>query len=93
MPTYEYACAACKHEFEKFQSMKDGAVKKCPKCGKLKVKRLISRGAGILFKGSGFYQTDYRSRNYTEGAKKESPAPAKDSAPPKDSSGTQKDKK
>ena len=89
MPTYEYACGACKHEFEKFQSMKDPAVRKCPKCGKLKVKRLISRGAGILFKGSGFYQTDYRSKSYTEASKKDSPAPAaKDSSSSKDSSGS-----
>ena len=89
MPTYEYACTACKHAFEKFHSMKDDPVKKCPKCGKNKVQRLISRGAGILFKGSGFYQTDYRSKNYHEGAKKDSPAPApaKDSSSSKDSSG------
>ena len=86
MPTYEYACEACKHEFEKFHSMTQAPVRKCPKCGKLKVKRLISRGGGILFKGTGFYQTDYRSKNYSDGAKKDSPAP-KDSASPKDSSG------
>ena len=84
MPTYEYACEACKHKFEKFHSMSDPAVKKCPKCGKNKVKRLISRGAGILFKGSGFYQTDYRSKSYTEASKKDSPAPAKDSSDKKD---------
>lgn len=87
MPTYEYACEACRHAFEKFQSMTEPAVKKCPKCGKLKVKRLISRGGGILFKGSGFYQTDYRSKSYNEASKKDSPAPAKDSSPSKDSSG------
>ena len=79
MPTYEYACTACKHEFEKFQSMKDEPVKKCPKCGKNKVKRLISKGGGILFKGSGFYQTDYRSTKYQESAKKDIPAPAAES--------------
>lgn len=89
MPTYEYACEACKHKFEKFQSMSDPAVKKCPKCGKNKAKRLISRGAGILFKGSGFYQTDYRSKSYSEGSKKDSAGsgPAKDSSSSKDSGG------
>ena len=73
MPTYEYECEKCGHEFEKFQSMKDAPIKKCPKCGKLSVVRLISRGAAILFKGSGFYQTDYRSKGYQESAKKDSP--------------------
>ena len=88
MPTYEYACEACKHTFEKFHSMSEAPVKKCPKCGKNKVKRLISRGGGILFKGSGFYQTDYRSKSYTDASKKDSPAPAptKDAGPSKDSS-------
>ncbi len=76
MPTYEYLCDACKHAFELFQSIKAPAVKKCPKCGKLKVRRLLSLGGGILFKGSGFYQTDYRSKSYQEGAKKETPSPA-----------------
>lgn|SRR3989338_7170899 len=91
MPTYEYACEACKHQFEKFQSMNDPAVKKCPKCAKSKVRRLISKGAGILFKGSGFYQTDYRSKSYTDASKKDSPAPApvKD-ASTKDSSSKEK---
>ena len=67
MPTYEYVCAKCKHEFEKFQSMKDNALIVCPKelCprkpwGKGKVKRAVSAGAGLIFKGSGFYITDYR---------------------------------
>ena len=60
MPTYEYACDACKHEFEKFQSMKDAPVKKCPKCGKKKLHRLIGSGSGMIFKGSGFYATDYK---------------------------------
>ena len=76
MPTYEYACEACRHKFEQFQSIVSKAVKKCPKCGKLKVKRLIGSGAGFIFKGSGFYQTDYRSSKYKESAKKESPKPA-----------------
>ena len=61
MPTYEYRCDACGHEFEQSQSIKDGPLKKCPKCGKLKLKRLISAGGGVLFKGAGFWQTDYRT--------------------------------
>ena len=59
MPTYEYICDACGHEFEKFQSMTAEPVKVCPKCGKRKVRKLISAGAGLIFKGSGFYITDY----------------------------------
>ncbi|MCX5697896.1 MAG: zinc ribbon domain-containing protein [Candidatus Omnitrophica bacterium] len=59
MPTYEYECPACGHTFEAFQQMKDKPLEKCPKCHK-KVKRLISSGAGFIFKGSGFYATDYR---------------------------------
>ena len=70
MPTYEYECQNCGHEFELFQSMTAKPLKTCPKCGK-KVKRLLGKGAGIIFKGSGFYQTDYRSKNYREGSKKE----------------------
>lgn len=60
MPTYEYECQKCGHKFEKFQYMTEAPDKKCPKCKKLKAKRLISAGAGIIFKGSGFYATDYR---------------------------------
>jgi putative FmdB family regulatory protein len=81
MPTYEYACSKCKHKFEKFQRMTDKALTVCPKelCprktwGKGKVKRLMSAGAGLIFKGSGFYITDYRSEGYKEAAKKESSA-------------------
>ena len=59
MPTYEYECMSCKHRFEVFQSMTSRAITKCQKCGK-KVKKLIGAGAGIIFKGSGFYATDYR---------------------------------
>ena len=61
MPTYEYACSACGHRFEEFQSIKAAPTKKCPVCKKNKVQRLISAGAGFIFKGSGFYETDYRS--------------------------------
>ncbi|MBC8106282.1 MAG: zinc ribbon domain-containing protein [Anaerolineae bacterium] len=74
MPTYEYQCDACGERFEKFQSMSATPVKKCPKCGKNKVRRLISAGAGILFKGSGFYITDYRDKSYTDKAKAETGA-------------------
>ena len=79
MPTYEYHCEKCNQTFETFQSMKDEAFVVCPKklCrletwGQGKVKRLIGTGAGLIFKGSGFYTTDYRSSNYKESAKKES---------------------
>ncbi|MFK7820445.1 MAG: FmdB family zinc ribbon protein [Planctomycetaceae bacterium] len=68
MPTYDYVCGACEHEWELFQSIKANAVRKCPECGKLKAKRVIGPGAGIIFKGSGFYQTDYRSKSYKKGA-------------------------
>ena len=71
MPTYEYKCQACDHEFELFQSITASAVRKCPDCGKLKVKRLIGIGAGVIFKGSGFYQTDYRSSAYQKDAAKD----------------------
>ena len=64
MPTYDYRCRACGHELEMFQSMSEGPKRKCPECGELKLQRLIGTGAGILFKGSGFYETDYRSSSY-----------------------------
>lgn len=69
MPTYEYKCDACGHQFEKFQSITAPAIKKCPVCGKQKVRRLIGPGAGLIFKGSGFYITDYRSDSYKNSAK------------------------
>ena len=74
MPTYEYRCQACEHEFEEFQSITASPLKKCPKCGKLRLKRLIGTGAGIIFKGSGFYETDYRSESYKSAAKADSTA-------------------
>jgi putative FmdB family regulatory protein len=76
MPTYDYKCEACGHRFEKFQSMSSAPIRKCPKCGKSKVKRLIGTGAGVIFKGSGFYITDYRDAGYKEKAKADSGAPA-----------------
>ena len=60
MPTYEYACPKCGHHFEQYQTMSAAPLRKCPKCGKSGVKRLIGAGAGLIFKGSGFYSTDYR---------------------------------
>src|SRR5437016_4790447 len=85
MPTYEYHCDACEHNFDEFQSMSDPALKKCPKCGKAKLRRVFGTGAAILFKGSGFYQTDYRSDSYKAAAKaeQESGKPAaSDKTPP-----------
>ncbi|MFN3168839.1 MAG: FmdB family zinc ribbon protein [Phycisphaeraceae bacterium] len=72
MPTYDYVCDACKHEFEEFQSITAKPLKKCPECGKNKLRRLIGTGAGIIFKGSGFYETDYRSDSYKKSEKAES---------------------
>ena len=77
MPTYDYLCGECGHTFEEFQSIKDFPKKKCPQCKKLKLKRLLGTGAGVIFKGSGFYQTDYRSDGYKKAAESEKPAPAK----------------
>jgi putative FmdB family regulatory protein len=74
MPTYEYKCDACGAEFERFQSITAAPVKRCPECGKAKVRRLIGTGAGLIFKGSGFYITDYRDKSYTDRAKSESGA-------------------
>ena len=74
MPTYEYKCFACNHTFERFQSITADPIRRCPECGKAKVKRLLGTGAGFVFKGSGFYTTDYRSEGYKEKAKAESGA-------------------
>jgi len=71
MPTYDYECSSCGHEFEVFQPMTAALVRKCPSCGKHKVKRLIGTGGALIFKGSGFYATDYRSSSYKEDAKKD----------------------
>lgn len=69
MPTYDYECSACGHKMEVFQKISDPVLKKCPECKKLKLKRLFGTGAAIMFKGSGFYQTDYRSDGYKKAAK------------------------
>ena len=68
MPTYDYVCDGCGHAFELFQSMTDAVKKTCPECGKKKLRRLIGAGGAIVFKGSGFYKTDYRSESYKKGA-------------------------
>ena len=75
MPTYDYQCQACDHQLEAFHSMSAEPLKDCPSCGKPELKRLIGPGAGLLFKGSGFYQTDYRSDSYKKAAEKESSSP------------------
>ena len=74
MPTYEYQCDACEHRFEEFQSFSEEPLKKCPECKKKKLRRLLGTGAAIIFKGSGFYETDYRSDSYKQGAKAEADA-------------------
>ena len=71
MPTYDYVCDACEHEFELFQSISEPLKRKCPECGKLKLRRLFGTGAAVVFKGSGFYETDYRSDSYKKAAEKD----------------------
>lgn len=95
MPTYDYRCGDCEHEWEVFQSITAKPKRKCPECGKLKAKRMIGPGAGIIFKGSGFYQTDYRSSSYKQGADaaktaKEAASKASESSSKSDSSSSSK---
>ena len=92
MPTYEYECAACGHTLEKFQSMTEKPLKKCPECGKRKLEKLIGMGAGVIFKGSGFYQTDYRSESYRK-AERADKTPVSSSASSSDSKKTKTDTK
>jgi len=80
MPTYDYECEACGHEFELFQKMSDKPVRVCPKCKKRRVRRLIGSGGALLFKGSGFYITDYRSEEYKSRAKADSSSGKKESS-------------
>ncbi len=77
MPTYDYACRACGHEFELFQQMSAPVKRKCPECKKNRLERLVGTGAAILFKGSGFYETDYRSDSYKKAAEAEKKAAEK----------------
>jgi putative FmdB family regulatory protein len=79
MPTYDYRCNSCSHTFEEFQLFSEAPLKKCPECGKNKLQRLFGTGAAVLFKGSGFYQTDYRSDSYQSAAKADQ-EPAKSSS-------------
>ena len=80
MPTYDYECDACGHEFELFQSINDSVKKKCPECDKQKLRRLFGTGAAVVFKGSGFYETDYRSDSYKKGAEKDKKSTEKKSS-------------
>ena len=84
MPTYDYRCEACAHEWELFQRITAKPIRKCPECGKLKARRVIGPGAGIIFKGSRFYETDYRSDSYKKGAEADKKA--------RESSSTKSDK-
>lgn len=97
MPTYDYVCDACGHKFELFQSIKDDPIRKCPECKKLKLRRLFGTGAAVMFKGSGFYQTDYRSDSYKKKAQAESSGgeskPAAESKATDTGSGTAKSEK
>jgi putative FmdB family regulatory protein len=92
MPTYDYECPKCQHTWELFQPITAKPVKKCPECGKQSARRVIGPGAAILFKGSGFYLTDYRSDSYKKAAeadKKSSDSSSKDSSSSKSESSTQ----
>lgn len=91
MPTYDYECNACGHTFELFQSINDSLKRKCPACSKFKLRRLIGTGAAIVFKGSGFYQTDYRSDSYKKAAKADQKKTEKKETKT-DSGGTSKEK-
>lgn len=76
MPTYDYVCDACDHAFDEFQSITAKPLRKCPACGKAKLRRLIGTGGGVIFKGSGFYETDYRSESYKKSAEADKPQSA-----------------
>jgi putative FmdB family regulatory protein len=89
MPTYEYECLSCGHRFERFQPITAQPVKRCPKCGK-NVKRLLGTGAGLIFKGSGFYITDHRSENYKKAAKAETKTTSDQTGGKKDQPGGKK---
>jgi putative FmdB family regulatory protein len=80
MPTYEYRCDACGHQFDELQSFSEPPLSKCPECGKKRLRRLFGTGAAVLFKGSGFYETDYRSDSYKKAAKAEQEAGSKSSS-------------
>src|SRR6186997_1530466 len=87
MPTYDYVCEGCDHRFEEIQSFSAEPLKRCPACGEDKLRRLFGTGAAILFKGGGFYETDYRSESYKEAAKSDKPAESSTSTTTTPSSG------
>lgn len=80
MPTYDYECDACAHKFEHFQGINDPLLKKCPECNKPKLRRLIGAGGAVMFKGTGFYQTDYRSEGYKQKAAADKPSDSSSSS-------------
>jgi putative FmdB family regulatory protein len=88
MPTYDYECHACHHKFEAFQSIKAAPIKVCPICGKSKARRLIGMGGGLIFKGSGFYCTDYRDSGYQSAAGKDKSPATPDAKPATDTKTT-----
>ncbi len=88
MPTYDYECDACGHTWEMFQRIVEDPIKKCPECGKKKARRLFGTGSAVMFKGSGFYETDYRSESYKKGEKA-----AKDAKSSKSDSGSKTESK
>jgi putative FmdB family regulatory protein len=92
MPTYDYECKSCQHTWEVFQSIKAAPIKKCPECGKNQAKRVIGPGAGILFKGSGFYITDYRSDSYKKAAASDAKASGSGSSDSGSGSSSKSDK-
>ncbi len=87
MPTYDYQCEACDHAFEEYQSITAKQLRKCPSCGQRKLIRLIGTGGGVIFKGSGFYQTDYRSAEYKKSAEAEKKTSEKSKPKEKSSKG------
>jgi putative FmdB family regulatory protein len=93
MPTYDYECDACGHAFEQYQGINDPKLKKCPACKKLKLRRLLGTGAAIVFKGSGFYQTDYRSESYKKAAAADKPSSDSSSSSDSNSSGAKSETK
>ena len=93
MPTYDYECDACEHKFELYQGINDSKKKKCPECGRLRLRRLLGTGAAVVFKGSGFYQTDYRSDSYKKAAAADKPADKKSSSEGSSSSSSKSESK
>ena len=93
MPTYDYECDACGHKFELFQGITAAIKKKCPACEKMKLRRLFGTGAALMFKGSGFYETDYRSESYKKGAEAEKKSKSESSSESKSKSDSKSETK